>query len=818
MDCHIKMANENYTSQLPRVIRVRQTMIKDFWIQPGSAQEESSPCMRDVQESRQPLPEELSLPEETVVMTEAQKEAQFLRTLSKSQKRQYNELGLSDRLTKRQKRSRDAIVFEGLFGAFAVCQGPNTDCAILKELKLNKEKVNEFNLTQDSIDNLKFKIDEILSKMPGDHSDFVLTKDFFQEHNLPMENVITWFKLESKTQTLLRKILVEKEEEKRLERNVKPIFICVQDCSLSLSKQYKIRAENIDNKSLLVKELSSSSAADYKNVSEFITELDYAMKNCNFKNIPDVLVMCGHRKRTHDIVQILEHYTGLELDGQVSFTLHYDEADKTRCEWIQILKKKELYTECRPGDNILRKVVFATATPFKKFWSTLNKSNFKFIQNIRGYTGNDVNEQLSHESYRKAYDQLYRGVDKLQAKFEPQNTNYHEYQKMIYNKKIKNVPGRKIIFAPALNHNKTHTEVQEFFRKMGYTIVLLNQHLKGFVSQNLGIVTFDKFHKMCNMPEGSEMFHLLAKYATLYPDTNIVVTGYNNINRGLTVSTLDFMFTDAIICTEHATNIETFIQMIHRLSGDNKYTNNARLHIDKRIHDKAIEYAEIQMRNSDPNVTTFSEQDFKYSSKKSVYVYETYDRMEDMEKDWVTIYHFQQNKKFVDTAQFVNKEENGTLRTHLESKCHNTNINTGALKIVFYENSDDLEHNIWKPAIRYTCKNEVNLIFEKPDDDCDLSAFLRCVYFWSGGATKSFSWDDVQNTLKNGHFSDATVTDIGRRSTKTKLRRKSLVRWCNINESTHMYTVKPLYVKMFQYKNIVPKVPRHMHGYIIDNK
>lgn len=848
MVCHKKMSNVNFTSQLPHVLRVKQTTVKqtleEFWyrknppVEEATAsslqeelpsiltQEESSP-VEEALESRQITP----LSEDTAFqgMSEAEKLYAKIAGLSKSEKRRFEELcSNSGREIKRQKRSRDLIVFEGLFGAFAVCQGPNTDCALLKELKLDEEKVKSFNLTQESVDNLKFKVDEILSKMPGDHSDFVLTKEFFKEHNLPMVDVITWYKLESKTQTLLRTILVEKEEEKTLDRNVKPIFICVQDCSLSLCQQYRIRARNIDNKSLLVKELSSSSAADYHHVSEFITDLDYAMKDCNFENIPDVLIMCGHRKRTRDIVQILEHYTGYEQPGQVSFTLHYDEADKTRCEWIRILKRKDLY-ECRPEANILRKVVFATATPFQKFWSTLKKSDHRFVKNIRGSTGNDVNEQLSHKDYHNAVKYLYRGLNKHLAKFEPQTTDFHEYQKTIYKNKIANrEDGRKIIFAPALNENKTHDKVAEFFSKLGYTIVILNQYHKGFLSQNIGTVTFDQFHKMYKMPEGTEMFHMLAKYAISFPDTNIVVTGYNNINRGLTVSTLNFMFTDAIICLEHAKNIETFIQMIHRLCGDVKYTKSAFLHIDKRIHDKALQYAQIQMTNSDPNITTFSEQDFKYSARKSTYVYQSYDSMQDLEKDWLEVYHFRKPKRFVDTAQFVNKQENGFLRTHLESNYY---IRRGyrasaALFLVFYENSDDLEHNIWKPAILYACTNEVNLIFENPDDDNELSAFLRCIYFWSDGAKKSFSRNDVENTLKNGHFSVATQRDMFRLGSMVGYRRKSLSRWCDINKNRStrkvMYTVKPLYVKMFQYKNIDPEVPRHMrgrgmHGYIPDN-
>ena len=178
------MSNDFSSSRMPHVLRVKQTTVKqtfmeEFWYRKNPpveeaaassppveeaaasslqeelpsipAQEESSP-MEKALESRQIIP----LSEDPILehpafqgMYDAEKVFAIIEGLSKSEKRRFDELcSSSGREIKRQKRSRDLIVFEGLFGAFAVCQGPNTDCALLNELKLDEEKVKSFNLTQ----------------------------------------------------------------------------------------------------------------------------------------------------------------------------------------------------------------------------------------------------------------------------------------------------------------------------------------------------------------------------------------------------------------------------------------------------------------------------------------------------------------------------------------------------------------------------------------------------------------------------------------------------------------------------------------------
>jgi len=450
------------------------------------------------------------------------------------------------------------------------------------------------------------------------------------ETQLSLIHELTQF-TRGKTEQTLNKI-VQRYLLNSISANAHIIQIIVTNKSLLETKQWKVRTgvkmEEFEH--IRVDILSSDVKSDYHNINGFISEI---MKAKTKNELPNILIVCSHRKRIDDLGDLFLMFSGNTMmiqNVKLKFNLTFDEPDANIGLCSKFLKKYKNYM------HLIEALDFVTASPFKGFWDMLRENGIVQLTNPH----NKEQESIDGKTYDEYLENYYQIKDHTHLICDHSTNNPLEYIEHVFASKYLVVndrreplfdidgkqlekpyidmdeSGRKIIFSPAHVYTEkegvgSHEEVVQFYIEKKFTVFLSNGKYKGFIQPDGVRVSLDEFNLQHNIT--GELKDTMRKWAELNPDKNIATTGYFTIERGITFQTDGFNFTHAIISDYHKQSLNKLIQLIGRLTGNKQYiTQKCNIICPQHIIDTVTTLVNktVELRKENPenyNATDFSD-------------------------------------------------------------------------------------------------------------------------------------------------------------------------------------------------------------------
>jgi hypothetical protein len=106
------------------------------------------------------------------------------------------------------------------------------------------------------------------------------------------------------------------------------------------------------------------------------------------------------------------------------------------------------------------------------------------------------------------------------------------------------------------------------------------------------------------------------KWRELNPSEDLAITGYLNLERGITFNTNGFNFTDMLVSSYHVKNLASLIQILGRANGDVEYVKIMNIWSPKHVISSANEYIEAVNDTHSRNPEEFNESDFRKASPR----------------------------------------------------------------------------------------------------------------------------------------------------------------------------------------------------------
>jgi len=475
------------------------------------------------------------------------------------------------------------------------------------------ELVNKYKLS------INLTIDELLDKIVECESCNKIETE--EDRKIPMSLIheLTQF-TKGKTEQTLNQVT-----ERYLINNDNPdehlIDIIITNNSLLETEQWKVRTKNQfkEYENIEVDILSSSKDSKYHKIDSYMKKIGSA--SCK-KELPNILIMCYHKTRVvRDLIALFKMYSGNNFvinNTKLKFHINFDEPDANEGVTSEFLR--EFYNNGGNAfRNIIRGIVFITATPYEDFWKMLGKHKILQLANINSKTELTEDEDISYNEYLECYRSIQ---DHKYVPLDDYTNNPLDYIKRIYDKKLIKGKGPFTVFAPAHIYTiaedvGSHLEVLTYFKELGYYVYLSNGKFKGFISPKDEHISLEDFNlKYKPEKENWELRDSLRKWRSLNPKANLAITGYNTIERGVTFNTNDFNFTHAIISSYHAKKNNKLIQVIGRTTGNRKYVGEMTIICPQEVYDKVHILVENTIKLREENPENYNKSDFTDSTSR----------------------------------------------------------------------------------------------------------------------------------------------------------------------------------------------------------
>lgn len=348
------------------------------------------------------------------------------------------------------------------------------------------------------------------------------------------------------------------------------IDIIVTNKSLLETEMWKYRTVNKFKQEQDIKiHILSSKSDDFKNINTYISQITQATTK---SQLPNVLIVCYHTKRVcSDIVTLCRTFGGIHKmilpniakETNINFHISFDEPDAN----IGVTKKFLSNINDFIKNETITGILFITATPIDDFWKMLNKSGIKQLLNMNRDTVHNFDEDFKNYMSFKDHNIIEHNND---------TTNPLTYIMNLFREKKIDETKRKIIFAPGHLYTKkknvgSHDEIEEFFIGKGYVVLKINGNFKGFIYPNGRKETLEEY-KQSNKISG-ELRETLKFWSENNENTNLAITGYWVIERGVTFNTINFNFTDMILSNYHLKTLAKLIQLVGRGAGGKLYVD-----------------------------------------------------------------------------------------------------------------------------------------------------------------------------------------------------------------------------------------------------
>lgn len=390
------------------------------------------------------------------------------------------------------------------------------------------------------------------------------------------------------------------------ENGVHHTTIIFTNNSLIEGRQWNIRLENENNFRKVAILSSDTQRAMFNSSDKF---LGYCSCIDKPDDLIDVLVVCNNSKRGDDILKIIKTFNerriNLSTIGIVNykFTIMYDEADVSSNLNIALEHINKL-----DSIDCIESIHLITATPYNKFWNKLKQIDLPQLKNLRYELSEVTSPKILIDDYRQIQEHniIYNNVE----------LNPVEYIKHTYTNFIEgNTTNALRIFAPPHKYIETHEEIKKFFLYKEFIVVIINGREKCIYfssSEKISINDFNK--KRISKEKDVEMYRTLTKLHSLYSNTNIVITGFNCVERGITFQTNGFNFTDMII--PPIKDVAIRVQVGGRANGGKEYVDKHNIYMQEEMFvemKNKIKYA-MDLIESPPEL--ICETDFRETTEK----------------------------------------------------------------------------------------------------------------------------------------------------------------------------------------------------------
>lgn len=360
------------------------------------------------------------------------------------------------------------------------------------------------------------------------------------------------------------------------------IDIIVTNKSLPETEQWKIRTDKtFKNFKNITIDILSSKSNDYNTIGSYIQNI----LNCRTKeDLPNILIICYHAKRVcDDLISLFNIFGGnnyIQPSNKIKFHISFDEPDANLGVTKKFIKKIKVFID----KSLIIGILFITATPIEEFWKMLNDSGIKRLLNMNFNNTQDFDEELNNYRAFKEHNIIEHNNE---------TTNPLYYIIDVFSNKLINENERKILFTPAHLYTDTegvgsHMEIVSYFNDKNYCVFVMNGKFKGFIYPDKSKIELTQFN-IENKIDG-ELRESLMKWNELNPTTNLAITGYWVIERGITFNTTGFNFTDMILSNYHLSSIGKLIQLAGRGSGGKIYVNKMNVICTTKIKDTIINF------------------------------------------------------------------------------------------------------------------------------------------------------------------------------------------------------------------------------------
>jgi hypothetical protein len=402
-----------------------------------------------------------------------------------------------------------------------------------------------------------------------------------------------------------------------VENGIHHITVILTNNNLSETAQWKIRLQN-RLKGLKAVILSSKKTSDMKSLDQLFAKM---MRCKKADDLPDLLVMCTHEKRTSDLIDLIAtlktrryNFTGIGIRA-ISLTIMFDEADKNMKLISSCLTDINPLITNGSGnikyDNLIRDIHFITATPIKAFWMELKRQGISSLHNIN----TAIAQMDSDSSLNGDYKELMKDYRFLSDHSIHTNTNMTDdplqYAASVLDGLDMSIP--RTVFAPSRIYLNDHDLMRTELTRRGFHVWIDNSRTKGFFDLEGGFISLEAFNK-ANDVKG-ELYNTFVKWRSLHPTAHLAITGLLNITRGITFNTSGFNFTDVIISAYHAKDIASLVQLFGRSNGGKEFVEIMNLHCPVDVYAKVKEFVDIMVDILNKNPTEFKEKHFNNSAQ-----------------------------------------------------------------------------------------------------------------------------------------------------------------------------------------------------------
>ena len=407
---------------------------------------------------------------------------------------------------------------------------------------------------------------------------------------------------------------------------IHPITIFVTNNSLLETLAWKTRSreygafKKAGNQKINIGVLSSAKSAQWDSIEKFLGEISMMVNTSQknpkyiFEKLPHIVIMCCHPKRIgSDCKYLLETLPSINrADKGIQFRCNFmfDEADKSS-NLTQIIDLIKFIDFNRI--TIIDDITFLTATPIEQlnkrgFWTKLAQEGICKLSNI-----DKKLPLLDRTNSNSQYMSLKRHtVQTLEGPSDPV-----KYLKYIFKRHchLLNTDKPNIIFAPAKWCVKSHDDMSEkivrLTKDIGYWTMILNGQFKGFIHPSGEKETLEEYSKKYKPSnENWETRDVLRKWKEFHPSENLLITGLNCVERGVTFNTDGFNFTHMILSHYHAQNLNQLLQILGRGSGNDEYIKELIVICPEEIKRIGIQYVEDFMKLKDQDIEFYTKEDF----------------------------------------------------------------------------------------------------------------------------------------------------------------------------------------------------------------
>lgn len=407
-----------------------------------------------------------------------------------------------------------------------------------------------------------------------------------------------------------------------VENGTHHMTVILTNNSLSDTTQWKCRLQkNLKGLNSII--LSSNKTSDAKSLDTIFAKMLKAKKA---DDLPDLLVMCTHEKRTTDLIELITTLKNKTYNFSkfgihaISLTIMFDEADKNMklisASLTAIDPLITMVTGNLKSDNVIKDIHFITATPYNTFWKHLTKHNITRLHNINTAIAGMDKDSVLHNSIIELMKD-YRPIE--DHRIHTENADMTPDPLAYVVAVLDTIPTNKgplTVFAPSKRYISEHNLMRQELTRRGFHVYIDNSEGKGFFDTTGAFLSLDTFNRGNGVV--GELYNTFVKWRSLHPTDHLAITGLTTITRGITFNTTGFNFTDAIISACHMEDISDLVQLFGRANGGKEYVDIMNIHCPPLVFAKVKEQIDMTCAIFNKNPEEFKESQFRKKTKKEL--------------------------------------------------------------------------------------------------------------------------------------------------------------------------------------------------------